>query len=192
MQDQLIIETSGDKRYRVRLEVDEGASNPREDYDQIVYAVTLPNSRYADIAEAGPLVDGWDRIKGYRTRDAVRLFERWARIFHGAVTLYDTPHEGASAIWYILPAQIAEIGGTPREALTSYRDEYRSWVNGEVYAYIIEEAVDWRRLDDKGDDRSTWERIDDESSGSLIGYGYAEEEAKQAFANFLAAKATTV
>jgi hypothetical protein len=190
MQDLMIIETSEDKRYRVRLAVDESAHNPREDYDQIVYAVTLPHSRYNDIAEAGPLVDGWERIKEYP--NAVDLFERWARIFHGAVTLHDTPHEGPGAIWYIMPAGIAEVPD-PRAALEASRDEYRAWASGDVYGYIIEEAVDWRRVDGKDDDgMTTWEEVDaDGSCWGLIGYQYAEGEAKQEFAAFLKDKSAT-
>lgn len=187
MMDEMIIETSKDKRYRVRLVADEGAANPREDCEQIVYAATLPHSHYIDVAEPGPLADGWERIKGHP--DAVDIFERWARIFHGAVTLYDTPHDGPSAVWYIMPAGIAEVPD-PRATLEASRDEYRAWASGEVYGYIIEEAVDWRRVDGKDDNgMTTWQEVDDDGScWGLIGYQYAEEEARREFAAFLKGK----
>lgn len=181
-----IIATSEDKRYRVCLEIDEDSSNPREEYDQIVYAVTVPNSRCDDIAEAGPLVDGWDRIKD--RPDAVELFERWARIFHGAVALYDTPHEGPSAVWYIMPDGIKEVGD-PKAVLAAIRDEYRSWASGDVYGYVIEEAVDWRRADGRDGDKSTWEVVND--CWGLVGYEYAEKEARREFAEFLKDKRAT-
>lgn len=188
MQDEMIIEVSEDRRYRVRLVIDEDPVNPRKDYDQIVYAVTLPHSHYDDVAEAGPLADEWERIRD--KPEAVAVFQRWARIFHGAVTLHDSPHEGPDVVWYILPDEIAEVPD-PVAALKSSRDEYRAWASGEVYGYIIEEAVDWRRVDGRDDDgMTTWEGVDtDGSCWGLIGYKYAEGEAQREFAAFLGSKA---
>lgn len=175
-----ILETAGQFRVRLRVDQDSGSCNPREDYDHVAYAVTVPHSHYADVAEAGPLVDGWDRIK--HRSDAVDLFTRWARIFHGAVVQYHTPERGPNSVWYILPEQIKEIGGTPEEALRVEIQEYQDWAEGNVYGYIIEKAVEWKRTDGEDETRTTWE--EEESCWGLIGYDWAVQAAKEEFAPY--------
>lgn len=179
-----IIETAGNYRVRLEIQQDSGSFNPREDYDHVTYAVTVPHSRYMDVVGAGPLADGWDRIKDrYAEAQAVAIFERWARTFHGATTLFHSPHVGPNSVWYILPEQIKEIGGTPEEALKAEIQEYQAWAEGEVYGYIIEKSVTWVRKDDpNGDELTTWE--EEESCWGLIGRKWAEEATQDAFAAY--------
>lgn len=178
-----VLETAG--QYRVRLEVDQdsGSFNPRKDYDHVTYAVTVPDSHYMDVPESGPLSEGWDRIKD--RSDAVDVFTGWARIFHGAVVELHTPERGPKSVWYILPEQIAEIGGTPEEALRADIQEYQNWADGEVYAYIIEKSVEWKRTDGEDETQDTWEQVEDGSCGGYIGYDWAVQSAKEEFAAYM-------
>jgi len=167
-----ILKVSDDGRFRVRLVNDEDCESPRSHADGVIHVVTLPHSRYRNVDEAeGPLSEGWDRIKGHP--DAVGIFERWAQIFHGAVTLFDTPSTGADAIWYILPEQFGEVSD-PAKALKEERDEYREWAAGETYGYIIEGSAKWDRRDGVGE-LTTWGEVD--SSYGYIGFDYARETA---------------
>lgn len=176
-----ILETAGP--YRVRLEFDQDASScdPRDNDSTLSFAVTVPHSRYLDVSKPGPLANQWDRIKD--RSDAMDLFERYARIYHGAVTDRVTPHDGPSSVWYILPEQIAEIGpsSSPEEALRVEIEEYRAWRDGEVYGYIIEKSVDWVRKDDEDEIMSTWEEVEDGSCWGFVGYKWAKEAALEEF-----------
>jgi hypothetical protein len=182
------IETSDDGRYRVRLMPDPEPSNPRTEFDQLTHVITLPTHQYIDVdRDGGPLEDGWERIMGHP--DAVEIFTRWARIFHGAVVEYHAPHDGAEALWYLMPDGIAQVPD-PVAAIRGEIDEYMAWARGEVYGYVIEKAVTWQPVD-PGDDvtlpdeHTSWVEVNDGSCWGLIGYDYAETEAREQFAAFL-------
>lgn len=175
-----ILKVSEDGLYRVRLVVDEDCETPREP-DSLSHVVTVPSSRYVNVDKTGgPLGDGWDRIKD--RPDAMDLFERWARTFHGAITLRDTPERGANAIWYLMPDHDAT---DPADYLECERRVYREWAEGEAYGYVIEEQVTRYRI--TGDDPvSTWEPDSGESGGwGLIGFDYARTTALDAFDQFI-------
>jgi hypothetical protein len=178
MNDEMIIEESGS--YRVRLEIEQGPVNPREDYDHDTYALTVPHSRYADVAEPGPLVDEWDRIKG--RSDAVEIFTRWARNFHGAVVETHTPERGPSSVWYMLPEQIKGVGTAPEDVLRADIAEYQAWAEGDVFLYVIENAVDWKREDGMDGSARTWEEV--HTLGTYYGREDAEKEAREAFKEY--------
>jgi len=175
-----IIETTEDGRFRVRLEIHQSAENPRRDYDHNTHVITMKNSRYIDVdTDGGPLQSGWDRVAD---RDgAVKIFTRWARVFHGSTAIEDNPVEGARSLWYMTPEQIKDVGNTPEEVIRSEINEYRSWAKGEVYGYIIERAVDWDSRD-SDESTSTWEEV--ESCWGLIGSEWAEQAARDAFASY--------
>jgi hypothetical protein len=172
--DEMIIETSGP--YRVRVEVDAEQINPRTDWDHITYAVTVPGSRYLDVAGPGPLAEQWDRIKD--RPDAVELFQRWARAFHGAVTEVHTPNEGPVSVWYMMPEDQRDTPD-PVAYLRGDIAEYQAWAEGDVFSYVIEKAVDWGRRDGKEGSMTTWETVD--SLGSFYGYEEVERVARDAF-----------
>lgn len=186
MENSMIVATSGDDRYRVLLEVVPYPANPRQDYpdDLVVHAVTVPNRVYPDVPGEGPLAGAWTEIKDQG--DAVKVFIRYAEIFHGAVTLHDTGTHGSEAVWYMMPGNVTEVND-PALHLAAARDDYRAWAAGEVFTYTIEKSVDWVRGDGENGSRTTWEIVDDDenSGGNLIGYDFAEECAKQEFASFL-------
>lgn len=175
-----ILETAG--QYRVRLEIDQSPENPRTWQDNLCHVITVPDRHYADVdADGGPLQDGWNRIKD--RDDADEVFTRWARIFHGAVVDFHTPARGPKSIWYLTPDGIAEVPD-PEKHIRGEIEEYQNWADGEVYVYIIEKAVDWKRTDDEDETMTTWEPVEDGTCGHLIGYKYAEETALEEFAPY--------
>lgn len=179
-----ILQVSDDGLSRVRLVQDTDATNPQAEYDHLGHVLTVPHPRFTKISEeGGPLEDGWDRLDDHHKQ--VEIFIRWARIFHGAVVLHDTPNEGPSAIWYMLPAQFGEVED-PAKCLESERDEYREWASGEVYGYVIESPVTYVEV---GGDRSInqWEEAEDGSLWGLIGFEYARDTALAAFEEHITA-----
>ena len=173
-----VLEKAGD--YRLVVLLDEYAGNPRTEYDQLCYVVTVPDRRYYDVdADGGPLAAGWRRLLyRYYWERSVEIFTRWARIFHRAVTLYDSPNEGANAVWYLLPDQARETTD-PEHLLHAERDEYRAWADGSVYAYAIEHRVTWRRTDGAEGEMATWETVD--SCFGFYGHEYAQEAGRAAW-----------
>ena len=174
---------------RVRIVQDDDASNPREEYDHLGSVVSVPSARYHPVdRHGGELESAWHRLwDRYDSENGVEIFQRYARIYHGAHTLYDA-NGSPEAVWYILPDAIAqEQISDPAALLAGERDEYRAWANGEVYGYVIERRVTWTAVDDPDDqypDHDTWEHID--SVFGYIGYEYAAESARLGYAHFLA------
>lgn len=177
-----ILEQRGD--LRVRLVVDQDAGNPREEYDHLANVVTVPSREYLPVdKDGGPLADAWTELTNrYRWSDAVEIFERYARIYHGAVTLYDTPPRDANAVWYLMP-EVAQETTDPEALLKAERDEYRAWAEGSVYGYIIERRTKWNRADGTPGEMETWEHED--SLWGLLGYEYAEQTAREDFAGYV-------
>lgn len=190
MTDLDILETAG--RYRVRLEVqkDSESANPRTGQDcNLANMITPKGQRYIDVDEdGGPLEEGWKRIEdGYV--DAVPVFARWARIFHGVTVVEDRPHDGAWSLWYAMPERLAETTWTAERVIESEIREYRRWAEGEVYGHIVEKDVtriprDAKDRDDPelDDETREWEHVD--SCWGYIGREYAEDAAREAFAPY--------
>ena len=178
-----ILKVSEDGNHRVRLEsdADSSACNPRTSQDNLCHVVTQRGTRFIDVDKTGgPLSDGWNRLKDHDYDYAVEVFTRWARTFHGVVTLDDRPHDGANAVWYMLPAQFTETTD-PAAYMKCERDEYRAWAAGEVYGYIIEHAAKWDRRDGEGE-LTTWGQVED--CWGYIGYEYAKQSALSEFERY--------
>jgi hypothetical protein len=174
-----IFRTSADGKYRVRLNADPTAVDPRKDYDHITHVITPKGQRFIDVDEdGGPLQYGWDY---FAERDnSVALFTRWARMAHGAVVHEDRPHDGPRALWYMTPEQIKEIGNTPAEAIAIEIQEYRSWTEGDVWGVVTEKRVTWQQTGTSEDNvMHTWDEV--ESCWGLIGREYAEQYAAEGF-----------
>jgi hypothetical protein len=80
------------------------------------------------------------------------------------------------------PADWREKVGAP-EGSVSLAD-WEAYLDGEVYGYVIEERVIWKRTDSDGtviQERETWEHVD--SCFGHYGARYAEEAAREAFAD---------
>lgn len=190
MTDMDILETAG--RYRVRLEIQQESesANPRTDQDcNLTNVITPKGQRYIDVDEnGGPLADGWERIED-RYVDAVPVFTRWAKLFHGATVIEDRPHDGAWSLWYLMPDKAAETPWEPKRVIELEIDQYRKWAEGEVYGFIIEKDVtriprdaEDREDPDLDDETREWEHVD--SCWGHIGREYAEEAAREAFAPY--------
>lgn len=192
MTDVDVLETAG--KYRVRLEIQRNSqdANPRVDDDcNLANVITPKGQRYIDVDEDhGPLREGWERIQDvYLDKEAVAVFTRWARIFHGATVVEHRPHDGAWALWYVMPDKLAETALSAEALIQAEVEQYRMWAEGEVYGHIIEKNVTRipRDAEDRDDpevdaETSEWEHVD--SCWGYIGREYAEEAAREAFAGY--------
>lgn len=188
MTEMIVLATAG--RYRLRLEIQEDSQDcdPRTDQDcNLTSVITPTQSRYTAIdKEGGPLQYGWDHFSV--RPDSERLFIRWARMVHGVTVIEDRPHDGAWALWYVMPDKVAETTVTPKEIIEAEIKEYRTWAEGEVYGYVIERATEWEPKagqfedGDEPDSMTTWEHID--SCWGYIGREYAETSARDEFASY--------
>lgn len=177
-----IIATSTDGRFRVRLVPDECAQNPRLDFDHLAHVITIDThlGQYAPIdKDGGPLAEAWDRVSWNRWQ-GIETFTRWARIFHNAIVIESRPARGPVSLWYLLREDAEDLGMLPEAYLDAERAEYEAWAEGDVYGYIVEEAVDWLRVDDEGESMSTWEEVD--SCWGHYGYEWAASAARHALA----------
>ncbi|QDP44268.1 hypothetical protein KGG70_gp16 [Streptomyces phage Celia] len=177
---------SGD--FQVRIMVDEHPVNPREDFDHIVHVITADDHRHwlpVDDGDGGPLQAAWDQIS-WRP-DAIDVFTRYARIFHGAAVAenYD-PVSGPYTIWYLTAADVEEHGvGDPQAYVEAERDEYVAYANGEVYGFVVEERVVWERAVKTGDSAKDWSwgfEPTDDSLWGIYGFDWAQSMAKDAIA----------
>lgn len=189
-----IIETRGD--YRVALYLDDTMGNPRDEYDHTAHVVSVPDRSYLPPdKDGGPLAAKWQRCLDrydYRntwdgTSNAIELFERYCRTI-GVLTLLDTPIDGPTSVWYMMPADIQEAANynaDPMAILGGERDEYRAWAEGSVYGYQIEQRIVWHKADhEDADTMVTWECID--GVGGYYGWEDAESEARSALESVVA------
>lgn len=184
--EELIIETSQDGRFRVRLVVDTNPVNPRKDRENLAHVITPTQSRYLPVDEdGGPLQHGWDHFS--MRPDSEALFTRWARIYHGAAVVEHRPAQGAWSLWYLTADDVADAGiPDPEACIREEIAEYQAWADGEVFGYVIEKAVQWGRRDGQEGSMTTWDHVD--SLWGLVGYEYAEQAAKEEFESFLNSK----
>jgi len=185
MNDDDVLETSEDGRFRVRLILDDsGDLNPRKEFDHLSHVITAYADDYINIdKDNGPLGTEWDEYLSLAAdwSEAVTLFKRYCSIYHRAVTLFETPNEGAAAVWYLMAEDFHEVD-SPADYLKAEAQEYRSWAEGDMWGYVVEELQTWRRVDPATDDpeeRQEWGATDDSCWG-LIGRECAEEAARDA------------
>ncbi|MEV5136277.1 hypothetical protein AB0K71_15595 [Streptomyces syringium] len=174
-----VIATSTDGRFRVRLVPDECATNPREDFDHRAHVITIDThlGHYAPIdKDGGPLAGAWDRVSWNRRR-GIDIFTRWAGIFHNAIVIESRPKRGPVSLWYLLREDAEDLGMLPEAYLDAERAEYEAWAEGDVYGYVVEEAVDWLRAD-VDEAMTTWEEVD--SCWGHYGYDWAASAARAA------------
>lgn len=159
-----ILAVAGD--YRVRLERDWDAENPRERPTCVAHVITVEPGRNGyeevDSRGGGPLEDAWNEVlsRGYSLLRTEEIFVRWARVYHHAIVVHYAPIEGPRTLWYVLPSDTAGSYGVLAQEMFEYAD----WLHGEVYRYILERSV-----------ASMWMPW---SIGSgLIGYDYAKSVA---------------
>lgn len=180
MDQEYVVGTTEDGKFRARLELDSYPVNPRKDYDHIAHVITPAGQCDVD-EDGGPLQGAWDTVA--HRDDAIEVFTRYARIVHGVTVVEDRPVEGAWSLWYVMPEQMKDISISPEEVIALEIQEYRNWAEGEVYACVIEERVTWQRADAEDDESmETWEQID--SCGGLNGADYAKSYAMEQLKNW--------
>lgn len=191
--------TSADGQFRVRIVPDDSAENPRDWAEPLTGALTVPDRRYSTAPVSGPLADQWHRLTNeyaqHTYSDAVTIMARYIRAFHGGVSAVLSPYGVPTMLFYVTPAMMRDAGFSAEEItsarmselLEGEREEYRAWVEGEVYGVIVEERIEWMPTDTQQADRlgpmETWETID--SLWSIIGDDYAEESARRMLADTL-------
>lgn len=190
-----VLETRGG--YRVRLALDEDAQEPDDDGQSpllridpgrlcTVTAHVSPGSRPHDLDErveqaAAHLFDT------YRQAKAQEILGRWLRAYLGVTA---TEWYWSDSYWYVTydSADWRAWAGAPEGSVDM--SDYRAWVNGEVYGYVIEKQITWRAVNPVTDDpayaeypdRVTWEEIEDGgSSWGYYGHEWAEQAAREAF-----------
>ncbi|WNV90288.1 hypothetical protein [Umezawaea sp. Da 62-37] len=155
-------------------------------FEQTANVITVDNREYIDIDEDfGPLADQWSELRSrHNACEAMRIFERYARMIHGAVVLLEYPSpDGSRAIWYAMPEAL-NLAYAPegREAygmqiLEAERAEYRTWARGEAVGYVIEHMTMWVSPD-LDDIRTSWEVV--ESCWGFFDLEFAQEEGQRA------------
>ncbi|GAA0946049.1 hypothetical protein GCM10009550_20310 [Actinocorallia libanotica] len=169
-------------RWRVRIVLDEDARNPNHEYDQLAHVVTTDDDRgrYLPISdETGPLGWVWDRVKD--SAHSGEVFERYARMFHGAVCVEDTQCPGSSGIWYVTGEKIARddlTHGEVVEDIESQIEVYRKWAAGEVYECVVEKLTTWVAVDPDVEPSTKLDWVEVERVGNLYGIETAEEAAR--------------
>lgn len=175
---------------RVRLVPDDDAQCPRGDWHMLTGFVNLEglgDSRKSDVPavydEPIPITEAHDRFdeKVYPDPDhqlgwpaTEEVVGRWAKIFHGLVVEYDSPHggywfvAGADASTAATPTDAANralfydnwpelVVGSPEhlakqaEVIEQEQETYRQWADGEVYGFIHEKLSTWAKLGPDGD-----------------------------------------
>ncbi|MFE4451449.1 hypothetical protein [Streptomyces sp. NPDC056796] len=176
------IETIENNGIRARIVVDPDPINPRKDGLNKAYALTIDThlGQYIEVDEdGGPLAEAWARISW--RKDAVEVFERYARIYWDATTFFDHKSDGATVIWYVLGAEVPHLDllSPPYFYIRFEAEQYRRWAAGEVYGVITERMTWWMPVDPT-DERTTMLWEESNAQWGINGYDLARWEAEEA------------
>jgi hypothetical protein len=178
-----VIDTRG--RYRVVLRVDEHAEAPYDEGSSPILRVEYTSRGWrAELVDktGGYAPEHIDAIVAAASRFGgdTDLFERYLRMFHGTrdIVWYQS-REGASYVTFDTPDWRAHLGIADDAADVVSLEEWRAYVEGDVYGWVVEERATWHR-DGSDDTHETWEHV--ESCWGFYGREYAEEAAREAFA----------
>lgn len=190
------------RKWRVRLVQD---STPPEPYDdgsvplwRVDYAGlgwTAEQVKMTDFdASAAGLSDAVNRFGGPTSP----LVERWLKAYRGT-TVMEVYHSGSA--WYIAADTAAwreETGVTVEQlaeesALTSIMSEYKSWIEGDVYGYVIERCViaytvvhepaDGEIIGSRREEE--WIEVEDGSLWGIYSHSWALKQAEEDFDAYL-------
>jgi hypothetical protein len=199
-----ILETRGD--YRVRLVLDESPEEPYDDSQSPllrIEQISCDNVRaeHIQIGAMRPAEDDAaieNAVRQWQTTPGDsdwKLFEKYLRAFFG-VTAIETYWSGS--YWYVTYNSRAwrkaagwitdeeDAAALARGYARPNMDEYKAWINGEVYGYVVERKALWRKVDPTTDDpdyldaMTTWETVD--FCWGFYGDEYAREAALKALA----------
>ncbi|NUV86618.1 hypothetical protein G6W61_10410 [Streptomyces sp. KAI-26] len=185
-----VLDTTDDGRYRVRLFTDNDAPNPRHDRDTQVHVITIDThlGQYIPVdRDGGPLAEAWHRVCWNRWT-GVDIFTRYVSIFHDGIVLESAPEKGARSLWYMTGEEmIALDAGLLSEGyIEAEMEEYEAWAEGDTWAWVIEERVDWTRDGDESASMETWEEVD--SCSGYYGATWARKEAREALRHFVSSR----
>ena len=183
--------------YRVRLEQDPYAEEPYDEGSSPVLRLELlgyvsGSSRYgAKHVDSGKWkrdkIDSAveyaaERLAGrYDKVDTLVMLERYLRALFG-VTKVEAYESGDYLYVAYDPAAWREEVGAPEGSVSLA--EYKAWVEGDVWSWVIEKQVTWTSDDwwpgtTEYAKKNTWEVVD--SCASYYGSAWAEESAREAF-----------
>lgn len=186
-EDSILEERNG---FRVRLVLDQDADQPYDEtgpplvriYPRSGNVESLRSAGSPQIAEA---VERW----GTPASPGWKLVEKYLRAFHGTQNI-ETYYSGE--YWYIAFDTEDWIKSIGFDDVTAPRGNYKpwpmlaewkAWVEGDVYGYIVEKQARWAKMvdgvADESDDMTTWETVD--SCWGFYGDEYAKEAALEAF-----------
>lgn len=182
--------------YRVRLELDDSAEKPEGEGEPPI--LTVETNRYGGYRvnafnnQASGYVDMAAEILG---RHGMDTLERFVKIFHGATQMELYWSTGIDGYYLAFDPEVwlKEIGVTadnpdiePVDRVSGSLDEVRAWAEGDVYGWIVEREVRFRKqyLDEDGDEVTAVEHgtewAETESCWGFYGRDYAEQAAKEA------------
>lgn len=199
MSDAAVITTIGSDfgaNYRVRLEYDSDAEDPRTGYEPVTTFVL--NVRQYSLPREGTLVA---RIEEAMDRGGFRLAARYLQAVHAVPVVLpvwgyehgdlslsagerngvyaDRWDSGLAGLAYSTPQQVRDgWGGDCSDVTTDALEaalqadvaEYDAWLGGDVYGYVVERSTTGRPED--------WEEVD--SCWGFIGYSWAVQAATEA------------
>ena len=160
---------------RLRVEVDQDTTNPRKDWDMLTGFVKIEGRGDSRLADVEPVHDApidirhayheffgkpalYTDILWRQHARSQELVVRWARAFHGLHVEYDDEHGG---YWFVDRASWAAGWDAPADGFTlerqaeiisSERETYRQWAEGEVYGVVLERRVTYVRVIDSDSD----------------------------------------
>lgn len=185
-----ILEERTDLGLRVRIAGDPYPYPPDDEYMAPVLRLSTgarPVHLHPLKGSLGPrddeAVENAARRWGTPSSGTWKYMEKFLRSYLGA-TRVDTYFSGS--YWYVSYDSENWRQKTGRDlnaALVPEADllaEWKAWAEGEVYQYIVEQRVPWKRIDGVLDaELGTWEEV--EGCGGYYGYEWAKEAAMDAF-----------
>lgn len=177
---------------RVVLVYDDDSGGPYNDGSTPLYRIIPGPWRAEQITSATSYVTPaeLDRAVQLWAND-LDMLKRFLRIFHGTTSFeaWDSRGNGGGDYVYVTfdTAHWREaMGLTEPGAVIADMNEWRCWVEGEVYGYQVEASVDWNRADGQPGEMATWEEVT--ACYGFYGLDYAQQEARAAFEAELATR----
>jgi hypothetical protein len=148
--------------WRARIIVDTGAGQPCG--DALAPALLTERGHVAwasDVYQpqhAGRILHAWRRLDS-------EVFERYLRLVDGVTTIEQVTNRDLTVIIFDTADFRVHVGITCAADLTGERDEWRAWLDGDVYGVIVEHHTD----------RSCWSQHD--ALFGVCGWAYARQRA---------------
>lgn len=188
--------------YRAKIERDEYPEQPENDGGYPVVRIDT-NRGYSFKPEMTGYGNGYDdglsrpadEILAYfheRTGDsrgAIDMFERYLRIFHDGNLSEYGPNQGTDYHYVAFATRtLWESWGNDGEVGKAELDEYRYWIEGDVYGVDVEKAVSF----DSDDEPDVWESVGEVECWGFFGEDYAKQTAQDELTAEIKAVAATM